>query len=131
VIGTNTNPLLRLLVRDDPEQTERVMELLTECRGRRETVHVSLIVLCELAWVLRSTYGKSRREIVDAIEGLMQADPFQPEQPDLLRAALEQYRNGPADFADYLIGALNLAAGCRHTVTFDRSLRGAAGFQLL
>ena len=50
---------------------------------------------------------------------------------DRFREALEAYRTGRADFADYLIGATNRAAGCDETVTFDRRLRGAAGFRNL
>jgi len=29
----------------------------------------------------------------------------------------------PADFADVLVGLVNEAAGCEHTLTFDRSLK--------
>jgi len=35
------------------------------------------------------------------------------------------------DFADYVIGSTHRAAGCDETVTFDRQLRGTAGFRLL
>jgi predicted nucleic-acid-binding protein len=38
---------------------------------------------------------------------------------------------GRADFADYVIGVTNRAAGCSETATFDRRLRGARGFRLL
>jgi predicted nucleic-acid-binding protein len=53
------------------------------------------------------------------------------ERGDETREALQLYRGGPGDFSDYLIGLVSKAAGCRDTVTLDRSLTGAAGFSVL
>ena len=50
---------------------------------------------------------------------------------ELLRSALADYRDGSADFSDYVIGRHNARAGCQHTVTFDRSLRDGPTFQML
>ena len=36
-----------------------------------------------------------------------------------------------ADFPDYLIGRRNAAAGCEHTVTFDKDLMGHPAFIVL
>ena len=49
----------------------------------------------------------------------------------MVRAALEAYRAGRADFADYLIGAMHHEGGCGKTVTFDRRLRARKLFQVL
>jgi predicted nucleic-acid-binding protein len=49
----------------------------------------------------------------------------------LVRRSLELYREGKANFSDYLIGEISRQAGCRDTVTFDRALKGAPGFTLL
>ncbi len=46
-------------------------------------------------------------------------------------AALQDYRRGPADFADCLLARANLTSGCSHTVTFDRKAAKLPGFELL
>lgn len=131
MIGADSNVLLRLLLKDDPKQTERVRHLLDHARAANEAVLVSSIVLCETVWVLKSGFGKSKAEIVDALTLLLETSPFQMEREDLVRIALRAYRTGPVDFADYLIGETGTALGCRHTVTFDRALHRTPGFASL
>jgi predicted nucleic-acid-binding protein len=63
MIAVDTNVLLRFLVADDPVQTPRAMRLIDEASARGEPVFVSQIVLCEIEWVLDTTYGASRAEI--------------------------------------------------------------------
>jgi predicted nucleic-acid-binding protein len=53
------------------------------------------------------------------------------EQKDLVRAALEDYRAGPGDFADYLLGRVNREAGCARTTTFDQRLKKSGLFEVL
>lgn len=129
--GIDTNVLVRFLVEDDQEQTERVHRFLAKCRRVGEPVYISVPVLCEAVWVLRSAFARSKPEILDAVEQLLSTDVFQVEQPDAVRAAIQSCRTGKGDFADCLIGHLNLAAGCRTTVTLDRSLPTTDGFTML
>jgi predicted nucleic-acid-binding protein len=49
----------------------------------------------------------------------------------LVLAALDDFRASTADFSDCLIGRRNQATGATQTVTFDRSLKGLAGFRIL
>jgi len=120
VKGIDTNVLVRYLVEDDQRQTNRV-----------ESVYVSSIVLCETAWVLASVFGQSKTEIVEHFERILETDVFQVEEEDAVRRALALTRKRKGDFADYLIGQLNLERGCRFTATFDRSLRSDSAFSVL
>jgi len=56
MIGVDTNVLVRYLVRDDPAQFERARRLISREVDTREPVLVSLLVLLETEWVLRSRY---------------------------------------------------------------------------
>ena len=47
-----------------------------------------------------------------------------------VEAALFQYRQGGGDFADCLIAARNLAAGCEATITFDETAARIPGYQI-
>ena len=114
MIGLDANVLVRYLIEDDKAQTDSANRFLATARDAGEVVYLSLIVLCE-------TY-------LAAIHALLSVDVFQFEEPDTVRRALESCRKGKGDFADYLIGHLHMARGCRHTATFDRALKAAPGF---
>ena len=88
-------------------------------------------MLCELAWVLRGAYDVSKADLLTTLDQILATSQFVIGDKDVVRRGLEAYRSGKADFADYVIGALHADAGCAKTVTFDRRLRGAAGFQVL
>jgi predicted nucleic-acid-binding protein len=128
--GVDTNVLLRLVLVDDHEQVKAVRRLTQELARSNEPLFVPSIVFCEFVWVLRRVYKLSRTEIADAIEKLLESDHVAAERSDETREALDLYRGGPGDFSDYLIGLVSRSAGCRDTVTLDRSLTGA-GFSVL
>ena len=94
-------------------------------------LHVDDIVLCELVWVLRGAYRFSKPTVVSALDKIMSTALFSFDDRDLLRSALEEYREGSGDFADYVIGRRDIRAGCERTVTFDRSLTDGPSFSLL
>jgi predicted nucleic-acid-binding protein len=131
VKGIDTNVIVRYLVAEDPAQTNRVERFLAASRVAGERVYVSCIVLCETSWVLRRVFGQSGPQTLNHLESILDADVFEVEEEESVRAALQLSRKGKGDFADYLIGRLNLARGCRFTVTFDRSLRPDSAFSVL
>ena len=51
--------------------------------------------------------------------------------PDIVREALEDYRTGGGDFADYVIGRRGREVGCEATATFDRRLKASGLFRVL
>lgn len=100
-------------------------------RSRRGSCYVSVVVLCEIDWVLRGAYGFRKTAVLLALDRILETAGFLIEDRDLVRDALEEFRRGPGDFADYVMGVRNRAAGCSTTVTFDRSLRRSALFSVL
>jgi predicted nucleic-acid-binding protein len=130
--GLDTNPIVRYLTADDPAQAAVVKALFEDAEEAREQLFISSIALCEVVWTLRGRpYTLARREIATVLERLLATHLFELQDRDLVREALLEYRKGQADFADYLLGCQNRRAGCDSTLTFDRQLRGAAGFSLL
>ena len=118
MIGLDSNVIVRILVKDDEAQTSRAERLIAA--SGRSGAFVSLIVLIETIWVVKSVYGRDRDEIVVAVEGLLATTELAIESEALVRAALSACAGSSADFADALIGAINKAAGCVSTATFDR-----------
>lgn len=130
--GLDTNVLLRHVTSDDPAQADKVDALFAEAARSSDTFFVSTIALCELSWTLRGQpYRLDRSQVADVLEGILGTRLFEIQDRTLVHRALGDFRSGRADFADYLLGWLSLAAGCGDTVTFDRKLSGAAGFDLL
>src|SRR5689334_10176951 len=106
MIALDTNVLIRVLVADDPKQTASAERLLREAAEEGELCFISDPVLCETEWVLDRYYRVSRAEILAAFESLLsRRSLFSFEDPDVLRKALDAYRQGKADFSDFLIGA--------------------------
>lgn len=129
--GVDTNVLVRFLTQDDPGQLRRVNSFFAGIERAGESAYLSAVVLCELAWVLRSLYGLKRDEIRGSLEALLDADHFEIEDRDAVHRAVALYADGAGDFTDYLIGLQNRAAGCRDTVTLDRSLKASDLFTVL
>ena len=119
MIGIDTNVLVRFLVRDDEVQFTKANRLIGRAAGAREAVFVSLLVLLECEWVLRSQYGLKKTDIMDAISGLLDAVEIQFEDEPAIEESLFIWKDVAADFADCLIGAHNRRLGCRATATFD------------
>lgn len=121
MIGLDTNILVRYVTRDDAAMAARAEQVLRTRCTPAEPGFVNHIVLCELAWVLESAYRYRRAEIAALIDGLCRTVELRVQDADAVRAALADFRAGRADFADCLLGRLNLAHGCTATYTLDRA----------
>jgi predicted nucleic-acid-binding protein len=128
VLGLDTNVLVRYLVRDDQQQFEQARRLIKRGADKGEPVLVSLLVLLETEWVLRSRYELSKPEIVSALSTLLDVADFKFEDEPAVEHALYSWKESAADFADCLIGARNRRLGCEATATFDARALKLAGF---
>jgi predicted nucleic-acid-binding protein len=120
MLGIDTNVVMRLLVSDDAEQTRRARKLIEQSLGREEPVLVSLLVLIESEWVLRSSYGFKRDAVLGMFRALLEARELSFEDEPAVEEALFYWKDDSAcGFADCLITAHNRQLGCRATATFD------------
>lgn len=128
MIAIDTNILLRFLEQDDDAAQTSAARELVRSEGM---VFINPIVLVELAWVLRSTFELDRQSIHARLKRLVVAPEFKLPFPEATERAVAQYGNGPADFADCLMGELNLALGCDTTMTFDKDASKTRAFTSL
>ena len=128
MLGLDTNVLVRFLVRDHEAQFERARRLIKREVGAQEKVLISLMVLLETEWVLRSRYGLRKHQIMDAISGLLDATELELEDEPTIEEALYLWKDSAAEFADCLIGAHHRRLGCRATATFDARAVKLPGF---
>jgi predicted nucleic-acid-binding protein len=113
MIAVDTNVVVRLIIDDDPAQTERAAELL-----RSGAILITRTVLLETVWVLRDTYELDRGRVAAVIRRLLGLDGVAVDDWNVVRRALGWFETG-LDFAD----ALHLASagtGATEFVTFDR-----------
>lgn len=131
MIGLDTNVLVRYFVQDDARQSALAARLVERQLDRAAPGHVSLVALAELVWVMRTRYQASRELVVDIVSRLLGDDRFVVQASSQVWAALDAYRNSVIDFGDTLIAALDRAAGCAHTVSFDRRASRLPGIVML
>lgn len=128
MLGVDTNVLVRYLTRDDQPQYEKARRLIDRGMNKGEPVLVSLLVLLETEWVLRSRYELAKSEIVAAFSALLDTADLAFEDEPSIERAVYSWKDSAADFADCLIEARNIRLGCRATATFDGKALKLAGF---
>ena len=128
MLGLDTNVLIRFLVADDLVQFERAQRLIRRESSNSEPVFISLVVLLETEWVLRSRYGLKKFEISAALAGLLESNELRIEDESSVEEALYLWNDSSAEFADCLIGAPHRALGYRATAAFDTKALRVPGF---
>lgn len=119
MLGIDTNVLVRLLVADDAAQTRRARALVERALGDVGAILISLPVIIETEWVLRSRYGFDKTDSIKSFRGLLAATEFTFEDEPAIEEALYRWNDSAAGFVDCLIAAHNRRLGCFATATFD------------
>lgn len=128
MITLDTNVLARALVDDPaaPAQSDAVRKILV----REHQFFIPVVVQVELVWVLETAFELNKDEILGLLDHLHVNRVFLLENEAAYSAALTEFRNGTAGFADCLI---LIAARGRDAalLTFDRKLGRMPGAQIL
>ena len=119
MIAVDTNVLVRLLTKDDPDQAKRAAKLFGE-----NEVFIPKSVMLETEWVLRHAYGIEKNAILGAFQRIVGLSNVKMEDRQALSLAVSWYGDG-LDFAD----ALHLASSreAAEFATFDKTLLRKAG----
>ena len=128
MIGLDTNILIRAAANDDAIRSPKARAIIAALTPTEPAV-VNSVVLAEFAWALRTGYGYTRREVATAIEKMMQSPCYLVPDRSAINAALVRCRSETLDFADALIGELNLEVGGEKTLTFDSGCFDSTAFE--
>ena len=131
MIGLDSNVLVRYLAQDDPAQAAKATAIIEDRLSAAEPGYVSLVTMAETVWVLQRAYRLKRPQLAAAVEAMLQSEVLQIQNEQQVFTAMMAVKDGVASFADALIAALGTAAGCSHTVTFDREAARLKAFQLV
>ena len=124
--AVDTNVLLRLIVRDDADQLARAEAFVAQ------GAWVSLPVLVETTWVLKSVYGLSRQKIGTVLDMLLEHDRLTLQGEDAVRRACARFARGrSAGFSDCLIVEVARKGGHGPLGTFDKRMTRLDGTQRL
>jgi predicted nucleic-acid-binding protein len=124
--AVDTNVLVRLLTRDDPQQVAAAEAFV------QPGAWVSHLVLMEAVWVLDAVYGVTPEQVANGVEMLLDHDKMVVEDADVVKAAVSQYRkHRRLGFSDCLILEVARHAGHIPLGTFDRGLGKLSGAQKL
>ena len=92
---------------------------------------ISLVVLAELSWVLKSSFRNDKSQIIATIRLILESTKFEFVDRGLIEQSLIDFENGKAGFADFLLMNDNLSSGCDATLTFDKNASRNSGFVLV
>ena len=124
--AVDTNVLVRLVVRDNPEQV-RLAESFSASGA-----WVSHLVLAEAMWVLDAVYDRTPEQIAGAIDMLLNHKDLTIQDAEVVTSALEHFRKRPAlGFSDCLVLEIARKAGHTPLGTFDRDLAKLDGAKRL
>ena len=125
--GLDTNILVRYIVQDDKAQSKKA-SFIVESFTKDNPAFITTIVLCELNWVLKSSYKVSKTDRVKILEQLLSTDVFKFEHYHCCLRALASYKKGKADFSDFLIAEISKEEGVNFVITLDRIASKENGF---
>ena len=128
----DTNLLVRWLTNDDMEQGAIVARLFDEAIRKGERLFVTVTVMLEVEWVLRTKYHFDRQNVAAALNGLLDVTELEFQTEPALEQALWLFtQTGSRDFADCLHIALASQSGQGPLLTFDERASRIEGAQLL
>ena len=128
----DTNVLVRWLTNDDAVQCAIVERVFDDAIGNAQRLFVTVTVMLELEWVLRSKYRYDKPQVMAALSALLDVAELEFQAEPALEQALWLFKQtGSRDFADCLHIALVSQAGQGPLLTFDERASRIEGAQLL
>jgi predicted nucleic acid-binding protein len=118
----DANVVIAVLAGPSDAHAATVAGLVRDVEQREERLVLTEGVLAETAWVLRSRFGMSQREVSGALLELLDSAAFDSWDPPLVTSALRIMADEPRlDLVDALLAARDVS-GAGRVVTLDRVL---------
>ena len=122
MISLDTNALVRMLIEDDKDQFQAVQKVISLVEKNSRQILLLSEVLMETIWVLESIYQCTRKDICEFLERLTITPTFTFVDPEVIRRAIHQYKQG-GDFADLIIIGKAKEKRAKKFFSFDKKLQ--------
>ena len=119
MVALDTNVIVRYIAQDDNRQSKIATHIFEEVITEDNHGFLTAISLCETLWVLKRAYDQPKETLIKVLETLLQTDFLELEHRDLVWGAIEDFRNGKADFSDYFLARIGKRHGASTTFSFD------------
>ena len=124
--AVDTNVLVRLIRRDDAQQTQAAERYV------EKGAWISTLALAEAVWVLGSVYDANAQELARVVEMLLANGRLVIQDSEAVEDALGSFKSNPSlSFSDCLIVALAKKTGHIPLGTFDKKLCRLPGAEKL
>ena len=99
----DSNVFLRFYSKDDEKQRQQARELWLKAQKKEIELYCGPPVFFEVAWVLDSTYGLSRDEILETLEAMLYTPNLRVLDEETVKDAIKLARTTKQGFADSYI----------------------------
>ena len=99
----DSNVFLRFYSKDDEKQRQQARTVLLRAQKKEIELYCGPPVFFEVAWVLGSTYGLSRDEILETLETMLYTPNLRVIDEEIVKDAIELARVTKQGFADSYI----------------------------
>ena len=123
MIFVDTNYFLAWLLEERDEQHRQAKELFQAAAAGKKKLVSSVIVFFEVYWVLKSFYGKNKREVMPVLNNLLKLSFIRWENRGLILEALDTFSQTNLDLEDSYNLAFIRKNKIKAVKTFDKQLQ--------
>ena len=127
IVAVDANVLLRYLLDDHEELSEKAARILEAMESGRVALHCDPVTLAEVVWVMRSYYKQSNEDIAAALGALVKSEGFLMPEKGRYVLALDLFAGRVEHFGDACACAAALEASEGRLYSFDRKLSSVDG----
>ncbi len=123
MIFIDTNYFLRFLINDVPDQAESVSDFFKDSLRDNTELFTSELVIFELCWVLQSSLGKKKSELIVILKKILDMSFIVLEKREYLQEALVLFADTTLEFEDCYNLAIAKHKKAKKFATFDKKLQ--------
>lgn len=131
MISLDTNALIRLITRDDKDQTLKVEKLLTQLEAESQQAFVPSLVMLEVIWVLSFSFKVTRSNIIQTILELLEVPVLKIEHNEQLKNLLLFAKHNTFDLSDLMVVYRCQSEEALPVMTFDKRASKHESFELI
>lgn len=118
----DTNYFLRLLLKDNKKQFEKVYFIFQQAVDQKIKIFTSVIVFFEIYWVLSSFYKKNKSKTIDFLDKILRMNFLDIENRQILQETLSLFKAHNLDLEDCYNMAYAKNLVVNEFATFDKKI---------